>query len=90
MEVGVARVHVFEVGAKDLNIFGVQNEPVEGGEVLALGELLVQSPKDLDDGRGGGREGVGEVPHGGLRAPTTLTVPSLSGEPRHGTRPARS
>ena len=44
-----------------LEVLGVGDEPVDGGKVLALGELLVEAPKHLHDRQGGGRDGVGEV-----------------------------
>ena len=35
----------------DLGVLGVRDEPVDGGKVLPLGELLVQAPKHLQGHR---------------------------------------
>ncbi len=35
----------------DLGVLGVRDEPVDGGEVLPLGQLLVQPPKHLQSHR---------------------------------------
>ena len=43
-------VEVVEEGLEDAHVLGVGDEPVERGEVLALRELLVEAPEDLDDG----------------------------------------
>mmetsp|Transcript_28263 Transcript_28263/g.91122 ORF Transcript_28263/g.91122 Transcript_28263/m.91122 type:complete len:236 (-) Transcript_28263:1368-2075(-) len=48
-EEGVLGVEVVEEGLEDAHVLGVGNKPVQGGKVLALGELLVEAPKDLDD-----------------------------------------
>jgi len=45
-------------------VLRVGEQPVERREVLALRELLVEAPEDLDDAEGGGADGVGEVTTG--------------------------
>ena len=44
-----------------INELAVADQPVQRGKVLALGKLLVQSPKYLDDTKGGRRHGVTEI-----------------------------
>ena len=96
------------VVVESLHVFGVGAEPVHGGEVLPLGQLLVQAPEHLEEIRRSKRSRTNRVmvtctiprvalvtgseksPPGGLTAPTMLTLPSLSGLPRHLARPARS
>lgn len=57
-EIGVNRVIKFREG---FDIVGIRNEPIDAGEVLALGELLVQTPKHLHDGqRGSGNRITGD------------------------------
>ena len=51
--------------AKDSIVVGEGDVPVHGGEVLALGQLLVQAPENLHDSKRGGRDGVREVTTGG-------------------------
>mmetsp|Transcript_30036 Transcript_30036/g.64386 ORF Transcript_30036/g.64386 Transcript_30036/m.64386 type:complete len:638 (+) Transcript_30036:135-2048(+) len=68
-EVRVARVHVVEVRLQNLHVFGVGDEPVERRKVLSLSKLLVQPPKDLDDGESGGGDGIGEISSGGRDGP---------------------
>jgi len=50
-----------EVGLEHTHVLGIGDGPVEGREVLALRQLLVEAPKHLHDGEGGGGDGVGEV-----------------------------
>eukprot|EP00962_Isochrysis_galbana_P003599 scaffold1021_cov108-Isochrysis_galbana.AAC.20 len=45
-------------------VLGVGNEPVDRREVLALGELLIEAPEDLDNAEGGRADWVGEVAAG--------------------------
>ena len=35
--------------------------PVDGGEMLTLGQLLIQTPENTDDGEGGGGDGIGKI-----------------------------
>ena len=35
--------------------------PVDGWEMLTLGQLLIQTPENTDDGEGGGGDGIGEI-----------------------------
>lgn len=61
-QVRVVRVEVLiEVGVELFIVVGGRDGPVDGGEVLSLGELLLKSPEDLDDGKGGGRDWISEV-----------------------------
>ena len=60
-QVGVTRVHVVEVWFQHLHVLRVRDEPVEGREMLTLGKLLIQSPKDLNDGQRGCRNRIGEI-----------------------------
>jgi len=46
------------------HILAVADEPVDGGEVFTLGELLVQPPEHLDDTEGRRGHGVGEITTG--------------------------
>ena len=57
-ELGEVSVVVIVEG---LHVLAVGAEPVHGGEVFALGELLVQTPEHLDNAQGGRGHGVGEV-----------------------------
>ena len=41
------RIQVVIVGLQSLGVFGVADEPVYGREMLALSQLFVQSPEDL-------------------------------------------
>mmetsp|Transcript_8655 Transcript_8655/g.14936 ORF Transcript_8655/g.14936 Transcript_8655/m.14936 type:complete len:548 (+) Transcript_8655:633-2276(+) len=61
-EVRVVRVVVC---LQCLGVLGVADEPVDGREVLALSELLVEPPEHLDNAEGGGSDGVGEITTGG-------------------------
>jgi hypothetical protein len=54
-----------EKGAERAHLLGLGNVPVDGGEVLALRELLVEAPEDLHDAERRGGDGVGEVAAGG-------------------------
>ena len=46
------RVHGGEEGLEHAIVLTVGHEPVDGGEVLTLGKLLLQTPEDLDNGEG--------------------------------------
>mmetsp|Transcript_1421 Transcript_1421/g.2992 ORF Transcript_1421/g.2992 Transcript_1421/m.2992 type:complete len:648 (+) Transcript_1421:52-1995(+) len=63
-QVRITGIHVVEVRLQHLHVLGVRDEPVERRKVLALRELLVESPKDLHDGERGGRDGIGKVTAG--------------------------
>ena len=56
----------------------VGDVPVDGGEMLSLGELLIQSPEDLHDIEGGGGDWVGEITtwwrHGTYNGNRSLSV----------------
>lgn len=45
-------------------VVGERDVPVDGGEMLTLGKLLVESPENTDDGEGGRGDGVGEITTG--------------------------
>lgn len=61
-QVRVVRVEVLiEVGIELFIVVGGRDGPVDGREVLSLGELLLKSPEDLDDGKGGGRDWISEI-----------------------------
>ena len=53
------------------HVLGVGDEPVDGGEVLALGELLVQPPEHLHYAQRGRRHRVREVATRGRHAAHT-------------------
>eukprot|EP00053_Salpingoeca_punica_P023409 m.9950 g.9950 ORF g.9950 m.9950 type:complete len:683 (-) comp5100_c0_seq1:47-2095(-) len=59
----VGEVLLVEV-IQSTHVLGVGDEPVDGGEVLALGQLLVKAPEHLYDTQGGGCDGVGEITAG--------------------------
>jgi hypothetical protein len=69
---------------EDVHVLGVADEPVDGGEVLALGQLLVKTPEHLDDTKGGRGHRVGEVTtrgrHGTDNAHRALTAGSSCGK----------
>mmetsp|Transcript_7788 Transcript_7788/g.17324 ORF Transcript_7788/g.17324 Transcript_7788/m.17324 type:complete len:274 (+) Transcript_7788:79-900(+) len=77
-KVRVTRVHVVEVRLQNLHVLGVRNKPVKRGKVLPLSKLLIQSPKDLDDGKSSSRNGIGEITTGRRDCPYhgngTLTI----------------
>ena len=60
-------VLVIEV-VESAHVLGVGDQPVDGGEVFALGQLLVQTPEHLHDTQGGGGHGVREVTTRGRHA----------------------
>jgi len=40
-QIGVPVIHLVKKGFEDLHVFGVRDEPVDGGEVLPLREFFV-------------------------------------------------
>lgn len=55
------RVSLLVVGLQSTKVLGIRVKPVQGGEMLALGELLVETPEDLDDAEGGRCNGLREI-----------------------------
>jgi len=47
-----------------LDVLGERDVPVDGGEMLTLGELLVETPEHLDNGKSGRGNGIGEITTG--------------------------
>ena len=45
-------------------VVGERDVPVDGGEMLTLSELLVETPENGDDGEGGRGDGIGEITTG--------------------------
>src|SRR6218665_3670437 len=43
------------------HVLAVADEPINGGKVFALGQLLIETPEDLDDTQGCRRYRVGKV-----------------------------
>lgn len=64
------------------HVLGVGDEPVDGGEVLALGQLLVQPPEHLHDAQRGRGHGVREVATRG-RHPATRVKGQGSSRAHH-------
>lgn len=79
-EVGIG---LFVILVQDGGVLGVRKRRVDGGEVLPLGELLVETPEDLHDTEGGGGDGIGEVTtwwrHGTDDGDGTLTLGRAEG-----------
>lgn len=48
-ELNETRLCGLVVGIEDFGVLGIREGPVDGREVLPLGELLVQTPEDLHD-----------------------------------------
>ena len=72
-------IRLFVEGFERVVVFAVRDEPVDGREVLALRQLLVQAPEHLHDAQRRARHGIGKVPtRRGHRA-----------DDRHRTFPAR-
>ena len=65
------------VVVESTHVLAVADEPVDRGEVFALRQLLVQTPKHLHDAQRGRRDGVGKVAtgrrHGPHNTDTSLT-----------------
>jgi len=66
---GLLEVH--EVGLdigvvllQDGIVGGETQVPVDTGEMLTFGQVLVQTPEDLHNGEGGGGHGIGEITTG--------------------------
>ena len=80
-EVGELGVLLVEVGAQHAHVLGVGDVPVDGREVLALRELLVEAPEHLDDAERRGRHGVGEVAAGRAHCSDDSHAPLALGRP---------
>jgi hypothetical protein len=69
LDFGTQRDELWEVLVVEVvqraRVLRVRDQPVDGGEVLALGQLLVQPPEHLHDTQSGGGDGIGEVTTGG-------------------------
>ena len=63
-EVRVLGIHVVEEGFQDLHVLGVGNKPVKRWEMLTLGKLLVKTPEDLHNRKGGRSNWIGEITTG--------------------------
>lgn len=68
LDLGTQRHKLLEVLVIEVvqgaHVLTVGNQPVDRGEVLTLGQLLVQTPEHLHDTEGGGCDGIGEVTTG--------------------------